>query len=416
MQTKYSFFLAPWIIAICLLAGCRTTASAQWGPYHFLRDLEGTEAGWQQLSLPDGIFRHLDPSLRDLRIKGITAAGDTIEAPYLIRWPNPVVKVERSDFRLLNQSRQGNTYFATLTKDDDKAINRIDLEFDNTDFNWRIDLEGSPDGREWFSLLQGYRILAYEGPLGDYAFTTLQFPESDYSHYRIQISSSETVKLRAATYHLFQKPDIDYQEYTIISQSATVNKEQKQTELEWELATPVPVSRIELPVTDTFDYYRPLRIQLLTDSTRSESGVQYRYTEVYRGVLSSLEPPVFTFPPERTYRIRVIIDHQDNAPLKFGSPRVEGIHPAVIFRITEPADYHLVYGWPDAIAPRYDLNRFEEKIPSDVPEVRLAPEVRLRPDLAVRSPLLVNRAWLWIVLVLAIGVLGWFSMRMISKG
>lgn len=402
-------------LLIGILMNCLPNLLAQWGPFHYQRPLSITDMGWQQIVLPDDIYRHLQNDLSDIRIKGINAAGDTLEAPYLIQWPEEMATLRQQPFRIINESRRGNYYFATLTAEELPEIDQISLDFDNNNFDWRVRLEGSQDQREWFTLLDNYRILAFDGPSGKYVFSKLNFRQASYRYYRIRISNATRINLNAAGYSLLQTTALPYHSYPIKTSAVQDEREQRQTTLSCELPVPVPISQLSLEVMDTIDYYRPLRIDLLTDSTRQESGWKYHYTTVYRGTLSSLEKSVFTFRTTRTYRVKVYIENHDNPPLQLRPGSIAGLQPRIIARFAQAADYGLLYGWPHARAPRYDLAKFADKMPDDLPQVRPGPEVILQPEAEIRSPLVVNRAWLWVVMLVVIGLLGWFSIKMLQS-
>lgn len=410
MMWKYKLMLVGWL---CLFGAIKS--QAQWGPYHFQRKLDQVEMGWQQLSLPDDMYRQLRPDLHDLRIKGITGAGDTLEAPYLIHWPNPVPKFQSNKFEIINQSRRGGTFYATLSTGDRHPINRISLDIDHQNFDWRVELEGSQDQRRWFTVLDDYRILDVHDPQREYRFSTLHFPSSNFPYYRIAVKTQEAIKLNEAQFYNTRSPGIEYRYYPITQQKIEENREEKRTELELELPTPVPVSQVQLTVLDTFDYYRPLRIELLTDSTRTESGWNYHFTQIYAGTLSSLEASLFAFTTQRSRRIRIFIYNQDNRPLRIGQVQIAGAPPKITVRFTEPADYHLLYGWPEARQPSYDITRFADKIPTDLSTLALGPETHLQPELEVRNPLVTNRAWLWAIMIVIIGLLAWFSLKMLKN-
>lgn len=391
-------------------------AQQSWDDYRFKRKLDLRETGWYRLELPNQLFQHLQANLADLRIKGITSVGDTIEAPYLIDWPRTETTTSPEAFRIINQSRRGNTFFATLAAPEAGVINRIKLDFTQANFDWQVRLEGSTDQRNWFRLLDQYRILSFQDPNGDYQFSTLHFADAQYPYYRIAITSDQTVQLQAANFDRFTEPDITYRSYPIIKQEVKEIRELQCRQIDLRLPWPVPVAQLQLPALDTIDYYRPIRIEVLTDSVRTEDGWKYRYTQAFRGVLSSLEEPVFAFPSVRTYALRIFVTHHDNTPLSLGTPTVMGAAPVITTRITETANYVLLYGDTKAGLPRYDLVRFRDRIPETMPVIQPGPEVRLLPDSVAPGPLLASRAWLWGVMILVIGVLGWFSVGMLRKG
>jgi len=58
---------------------------AQSDHFRYARPIEGITDEWHKISLPDELFEKLRADFRDIRIIGVTDAGDTIEAPYIMK-------------------------------------------------------------------------------------------------------------------------------------------------------------------------------------------------------------------------------------------------------------------------------------------------------------------------------------------
>jgi hypothetical protein len=391
-------------------------ARAQWEQYHFERPLNGIDQQWHRIELPNDIFRHLRLNYADLRILGINAEGDTIEAPYILQLPEDRRAIEKTAFRLLNPGTKGQDYFVTMEQLSPKITNRIQLNFANKNFDWHLRLEGSQDLKEWLTILEDYRILDIENEVNDYTFSTVQFPESQYRYYRVTIPGAPGgVELQSATSSHRVTQEEKYRNYRIAARQQQDNKTEKRTELEIKLPWPVPVSLVRIEVEADYDYYRPVTIQALTDSTLTETDTSYVYEAVHSDVLSSLEEPNFYFPSVRTYALKIYIDHEDNAPLTIKSVQIQGRPPALVARFNDPAEYVLRYGLPEARPPRYDLANFTDKIPEDLSPVSLGEEVQLRLPDPAPEPLMTSKWWLWGILIVAVVVLGWFAMGMLKS-
>ena len=68
-------------IFIGLCVGFTTLSYAQMKHYGYKRSLQNVSNDWHQLTIPDAVFGKLNSEMSDLRIYGITAQTDTIEAP-----------------------------------------------------------------------------------------------------------------------------------------------------------------------------------------------------------------------------------------------------------------------------------------------------------------------------------------------
>jgi hypothetical protein len=85
-------------------------------------------------------------------------------------------------------------------------------------------------------------------------------------------------------------------------------------------------------------------------------------------------------------------------------------------RFTQPANYFLVYGNDRATVPRYDIQQFAAKIPDNPPLITLGNERQhSTTTLTERLPLFQNKIWLWSIMALIVGILGWFTLSMMRK-
>ena len=155
----------------------------------------------------------------------------------------------------------------------------------------------------------------------------------------------------------------------------TQDKKRKQTIIDLELKTQVPVNRLKIGVNDNIDYYRPMQIEYLTDSFKTDKSWYFNYREAESAaVLGSVDKKDFEFNGCMTNKLRVTIDNHDNRPLKFGTFVVEGYKNILITRLTEPARYFLCYGRKDTRKPNYDIEQFSYKISNTTNKTTLGKE------------------------------------------
>jgi hypothetical protein len=383
---------------------------------NFKRELNGISDTWHRIALPNDIFSRTSYDLSDLRIFGVTSSLDTIEAPYLLRLTTEKTTQKAIAFQLLNTAHNANGYYFTFQIPSKVPVNRIDLDFKQGNFNWLTTLEGSHDRKEWFTILEKYRIVSIQNELTDFQFTKLTFPPTDYTYFRLRIDSKEKPELIQANIAQNDTSKGRYRNYTPRMIKTNHDKHLRQTAIEILLPLVVPVCEIALNIKDTFDYYRPLKVQYLADSTKTEQGWQYNYKTLTSGTLNSLEEPVFHFSTTMTKKLRILIQNQDNQPLNVASVDVKGYEHELIARFTQPATYFLTYGNQDAIQPQFDIDRFSDQIPQTLSSLVLGEEETIEKlDAPEMEPLFVNKKWLWVIMVFIIALLGWFSVKMIRK-
>jgi hypothetical protein len=408
MKTKICF--------ISLFLFYSSISFGQINDYDYKRELKGITNTWQNFFLPDEIFGKVNRNLSDIRIIGFTESDDTVEVPFILRVITDQFVHTDIQFNLINQTRNNLGYYFTYEIPDNRKINQLNLEFKLPNFDWEIILEGSQDQQDWYTILEDYRILSIKNENMNYSFTTLDFSNVKYNYLRLFIPGNTKPYLH--TTKISDKEIIpgEYREFQIKSSKQWEDKKLQQTIIKLDLPIPVPVSYLKLEVEDTYDYYRPITIQYLTDSTDTPKGWKYYYSTIYSGILSSLEDNTFKFQNTITRELKIIINNYDNEPLLLRSFIVKGNVYELTGRFSEPGKYYLIYGNKKAVNPSYDIQKFKDKIPKNLKKISFGDEEKIAKDKEPEiRPLFENKIWLWTTIIIIILILGWFALRMIRK-
>jgi hypothetical protein len=384
--------------------------------YNYKRELKGTTNAWHKVILPEGLYKNVVPNLSDIRIFGITAAHDTIEAPYILHLKSETSETTQVDFKTLNTSYNEKGYYVTLEVPTQKPINKLQLAFNQFNFDWRVALEGSNDQNEWFTIVDDYRILSIKNAEIFYEYSTIVFPDSKYRFFRILIKSDEKPELKLVKASETKIENGVLQNCVIKTMTLDQNKEEKYTDINIELSKVVPVSYIKIDVNGDYDYYRPVTMEYVSDSTKTENGYYYTYRTLSYGTLNSVEKNVFKFKTALAKKIKIHIKNQDNQPLKIDAVTIKGYVYELLVRFTEPADYYLTYGNPSAYMPNYDIARFASKIPDTLTALNLGEEQIIEKEpVHIKKPLFENKLWLWGIIIAIIVLLGGFSLKMMRS-
>ena len=408
------------LLVVCCLSLC-ANSFGQLKQYDFKRELPGikissNEINLYKIILPDEIFGKVMDNLADIRVYGINESKDTTEVPYILRLDSDKISKKVVAFNLINQSKNNNGYYFTFEVPTDNPINQIKLEFKQQNFDWKLELEGSQNQQEWFSIIDDYRILSIKNNLTDFKFTTVNFPSSNYHYFRLLVKSDLKPDLITASLSMDEVSKGNFRKYIIRTIKIDEEKKNKQTIVNIDLQQSVPVSFLKIYVNSKFDFYRPVTIQFQNDSFKTEQGWIYNYNTLASGTLNSIEKNEFKFSSTILKKLRIIIDNNDNSPLKIDSVNVMGYNHELIARFTEPGNYFLAYGNKNATKPNYDLDRFSDKIPATLTALKLGEEQLIdKEKINKEAPLFQNKAWLWFIMAIIIIILGWFSFSMIRK-
>ena len=403
-QNKY-------IIYIILLA--TSLSYGQMDQYQYKRLITGVNDQWHKVPLPDSIFGKISSNLSDLRIYGFANNNDTIEVPYLLRINSEKINSTAINFNIVNTSFNHNGYYYTFEVPTEAAVNQIKLDFEEKNFDWKIELQGSQQQEEWFTLVNDYRILSIKNELTDYEFATITLPSSKYHFFRLLIKSDKKPNLRTA--QIFNNEIIagEYKDYPINAVSIVGNKFERTTEITLNLARPLPVSSISLGVQEQYDFYRPITISHIIDSINTDRGWKYNYNSLLSGTLSSLEGGSFNFPSTIMQKMKITVYNGDNQPLTFKNINVKGFVHELVARFNSDATHYLTYGNNHVSLPNYDIAQFSDNIPETLALVTVGGEQELKKLQSLeKEPIFKNKLWLWGIMALIIIVLGWFSLNM----
>ncbi len=392
------------------------TSFAQNGDFHYRRKLQNVSDQWHKIQLPAELFSKINPDFSDLRILGVTQNNDTTEIPYVLNHPT-MQEVKEIPFRLINESKTGKRYYFTFDALEANLINEINLDFKETNFDWKVKLEGSQNMQEWFSIMEDYRIISIKNALTDFQFTKLNFPESQYRYFRISFEASEKPSLLSA--NIIRKPLLEgvLKKYPVLLQNTREDSKLKQTILSINLQEKAPVSFVKIKINTDLDYYRPVSISTLYDSAKYGNNWKYYYQPLTSGILESKTINTFNVDNSILMNLKIVIENLDNQPLKIDSISVLGYQYELTARFADPAaNYFLFYGKKAALKPDYDIARFKDNIPKDISTLSIGKEEEIKGGGSKRSSsLFENKNWMWFLMGIIILTLGWFSISMMKK-
>ena len=111
------------------------------------------------------------------------------------------------------------------------------------------------------------------------------------------------------------------------------NRQSKETIANISFESPTPISFLKAKVQQNVDFYRPIKIEYATDSFKTDKGMGYNYALLTEGTLSSLEDLTFNFKNTLASRLRITIQNDDNAPLKFEGFGIMGNSYVVVGKV-----------------------------------------------------------------------------------
>lgn len=405
------------IIVFFLLLGM-SFSIAQIDSFEYNCELNNIQSDWHSIDLPDEMYSQLQNGISDIRIYGITSSSDTVEAPYLLQISKDQTENKLVNSEIINVSHTGNHNYFTVKIPNEDPINFLKLNFGADNFDCNIDLEGSQDQKEWTTILNDYRILSIRNDLTNYQFSTLKFPRSEYTYYRIKVKSKDNPEILGVKSQLTISKEGNKRHYNDVNVSRVIAKDKNVSTYDIVLPTAIPLEMIELRVSNTHDFYRHMDIQYCTDSIVTDSVTHYKYRNISNVILSSFEPKLFTLKGVISDRIRLKVRDNDNNPLDIASANLSASIHSLTVRFDTPGSYSMHWGNGKVRTPGYDLANFKNAIPTNLTALKLGPTNKSPKSEATEKEteaLFDHKYWLWSAIIISILVLGVFSFKMLRN-
>jgi hypothetical protein len=375
-------FLANCLYGCALVIG--VSASAANPPSDWLHEqtFNAPAAGLVKLNLPVETLDAARAGLEDLRL--YDDAGN--EVPYLIERPVPAAKVVQNA-KSFQVSLNANTTAITLETGLAQPLDGITFETPAMAFIKAVRVEGSADGKNWQSLVQGQPI--FHQPYGA-NHLHVAFPAGAWRWLRLTVDDqrSPPIPFTGARVHAAAIEPVPGE---LIPVAITERDENPgETRLALNLgAANLDVAAIQIETAGPL-FTRQVTLavpQVSEDAIHEQTvgqGVIYRVA--IEGQPASENLSVLLENQIRSRELFLFIKNGDSPPLPVSAVRVERRPAYLVFLARQPGTFHLLTGNSRCDAPHYDLATLNMNLksvavsaiklppPSDSPNFR-APEV-----------------------------------------
>ncbi|MBN2485070.1 MAG: hypothetical protein JXB34_03755 [Bacteroidales bacterium] len=376
--------------------------------------ITGVSDTWHSYTLDTEIFGKLENGLNDIRIVGF-GPSDTIEAPYIINQHLRKESLNQIETQLLNLTKKGNVWYYTIKVGAGKVLNKFDLKFNRSNFDYLLTLEGSHNQQQWFEIPGKYRVISIVDGQIAYEYSSLHFSNSDFCFYRISFSSANNPLLGSISAYYVSTDTGMYLSSSYKTTSLAIDRQLRTSVYSIELPMALPVSGITVICADSFDYYRKATIECLTDSTPAPDGWIKRYSTLTSSYISSIAENTFWFAPSITKQVKLTVFNQYNHPLQIDSIKVYSNIVSLTARFTKGYRYYLYYGNRYCEYPGYDINFFRDKIPENTSFVFTGNQEKLFETGSMeQNGNKSQEIWLWLLMGAIVMLLAFFTLNMIK--
>jgi hypothetical protein len=363
--------------------------------------------GFFKVELSPEIVSQLNTNFSDIRITD----DHKKETPYFIeKEPFSVTKRVFKEYDMVQKIRwrNGATVLVVENKDRD-TINNIQLQIKNFDVRKRLELAGSDDYMNWYTIKENYLFNSANGEKTTSQMKSLNFNYTDYRYYRIVIYDCFSLPinvLKIGYYDTFQEEG----KFNQLAQPVLTRKDSsnKKTYLKVNFASIPYWDKLVIKAEKPTYYYRNARICLRRQDKKGR--VYYEVKENI--VLNSNSDLTFysaDFPHKTFY---VVIDNADNPELENIKIDAYQLKRYLVSHLEAGENYKLIFENKDIqLPPNYDIHHFKNKIRADVPILSTGDVTLISYQEEEKST--TSAFWMWGAIVGVALFLGYFSYKMI---
>ncbi len=253
--------------------------------------------------------------------------------------------------------------------------------------------------------------------VADFSFTTLLFPATTFSYFRLKVPATGNPGLTKAVIPGNGAGEGTFQTLNIIRAEAMMDPVKKQTIYTVTLPEKLPVSNLQVFTSAQGDYVRTATVLSLAENMGLAASTDTTLMPWSAIVLSNPGANSFSIPRIRTRQIRLIVENGDNEPLQIDSMRLSIRQQPVWVQLPEGGKYLIAYGNKYAKFPKYDAAEvLLRSNPIIHEEYSIGNEEPYNTGIkAARGSWIENKLFLYILMAVIIALLGYFSISMMRK-
>jgi hypothetical protein len=367
-----------------------------------------TSDDWYSVPLYESILTKLNSSFSDIRIY----SSDGTETPFLVRTSHDETSLQEVGLETYNVSKKENDLYFTVKLAHQEAINHATFNFAEDNYDTYVTMEGSNDEKDWFAMDRKQRIISVADNHIRYTSNTIYWPPAHFVYLRFKVAAAQSLTLASVNFSLKSKKAGVFRMVNHPINSITKNKI---TELKTVFNSTEYVSKLTIEVEPNQKYYRSYQIETLTDSFKTEKGWQPNYTTLQSGVISSFKQDTILIEPILCSNLRVLIFNEDNPPIKVKSITTWSPEVSLVANLKK-GSYTIKYTSDKIGMASYDVTHFENEIPTNLPKLAVGEEtVLIASENHVEQAWFKNKNWLWAIMLGIVGLLGFFTVRMMRK-
>ncbi len=324
-------------------------------------------------------------------------------------------------------------------------INHIVLKIRNFSDAKRARLSGSDDGRQWFTIKDGYSLHEVVSNSDSYNYKVLHFPLSSYKYYKIEVDDRwhrDPINVMEAGYFTDDLEHGSYQKAITPTLTQTEDRDKKTSRINIKFSHTQWVDKIRFEMNREENFYR--EAELFVKNYNEDST--FYFDKVQTFWLSSTQLNELRFSKFKCREMELVIHNKDNYPVKITGADAYQLKNYLVADMKKGRQYFVQYGNRQAKKPEYDILYFKNDVPENLrilktfneqrldvfrPEASDAPVVTEGPyltedqpevaqpnapaEIEEETPFYKSQTFVWICIGVVIVVIGFMSIRMMGE-
>ncbi len=385
--------------------------------YHYRANLnEIDSSGFYNVVLTPEINAYLKIGCHDFRI--VNDSGKWV--PHVLRIPNSEFINHAVDWTLNIITKKSNKSSSDFViKTFDTVTSNLILEIRNTDAKRYCNLTGSDDQVNWFIINDSIVISPIKNDFDNNSRFKIEFPPVNYKYIRIHITNEgkepfDILKLynnKAIPETLLAKGRVDHPPLenpkSIISQKDSG----KNSYINVIQTDSFQFNEIRLKVSGAKYYLRNANLYTFSAVGNNFSNLGQLVSSFEISNNSTLK---FRLPVTKAKMFCIVIHNEDNPALK-----VEDVKTYIGYRVAtawleKGKHYSILLNKPDANTPNYDLQLRDLFPIKEFPVAGTGAITSIQQSIISTSPIKSNKWMIWLLIIIAVLVLGFFTYKLIT--
>ena len=366
--------------------------------------------GFYKIDLEPNIIAKLNSNFSDVRIKD----NNGIEIPYYLEKESfSITKRVFKEYKIIEKIKWKNGATVLVVKNENKdIINNVQLQIKNFDVRKRLELAGSDDYENWYTIKENYQFCSANGQQTTSEIKSLNFPYTDYPYYRIIIYDWFSLPINVLKIGYFdtyeEQGKFKELENKTVSRFDSLGSKQTYVKINFK-ETPYFDKLVIQAAKPTF-YYRKAKIC----SQRIDKKGRAHYEVLDYMTLNSNSDFTSYYSDFENKELYLVIENEDNPPLENITVKAYQLNRYLITHLEAEKEYKLVFQNENIkTKPNYDINHFKGRVESNIPILGTKTLTKIKYKLT--KNIKPSAIWMWLAIGIVALLLAYMSYRMITE-